>query len=75
MLEFMQTMADTKKASAILNCNFSTTEKVFNFTADTIRYSVRVNFAPSTGIIKISITGQKQEVVGTLYANATIYTD
>lgn len=75
MIEFMQTMADEKKASAILNCNFSTTEKRFNFTADTIRYSVRVNFAPSTGIITISVTGVKQEVNGTLYVNATVYTD
>lgn len=75
MIEFMQTMADQKKASAILNCGFSTTEKSFNFTADTIRYYVRVNFATSTGIIKISITGQKQEIAGILYANVTIYTD
>lgn len=75
MLEFMQTMADEKKASAILNCDFSTTERVFNFTADSIRYSVRVNFAPSTGIITISVTGVKQEVNGTLYVNTTIYTD
>lgn len=75
MIEFMQTMADEKKASAILNCGFSTTEKYFNFTSDTIRYHVRVNFAASTGIIKISITGQKQEAPGTLYANVTIYTD
>lgn len=75
MLEFMQTMADQKKASAILNCDFSTTEKTFNFTADTIRYNVRVNFAPSTGIITISITGEKQEVAGVLYTNATVYTD
>lgn len=75
MVEFMQTIADTKKASAILNCNFSTTEKVFNFTADTIRYSVHVNFAPSTGIITISVTGVKQEAPGVLYVNATVYTD
>lgn len=75
MLEFMQTMADQKKASAIINCDFSTTEKSFNFTADTIRYNVRFNFNASTGIITISITGIKQEVVGALYANAVIYTD
>lgn len=75
MLEFMQTMADQKKASAILNCDFSTTEKSFNFTADAIRYYARVNFAPSTGIITISITGQKQEAAGVLYTNATVYTD
>lgn len=75
MFEFMQTMADKKMASAILNCNFSTTEKVFNFTSDTIRYSVRVNFAPSTGIITIHVTGVKQEANGTLYVNAIVYTD
>lgn len=75
MVEFMQTMADIKKASAILNCNFSTTEKEFNFTADAIRYSVHVNFAPSTGIITISVTGVKQEAPGILYVNATVYTD
>lgn len=75
MIEFMQTMADQKKASAILNCGFSTAEKTFDFTADTIRYHVVVNFAASTGIIKISITGQKQETPGALYANVTIYTD
>lgn len=75
MIDFMQTMADEKKASAILNCAFSTTEKRFDFTADTIRYSVRVHFAPSTGIITISVTGVKQEVNGTLYVNATVYTD
>ena len=75
MLEFMQTMADQKKSSAILNCDFSTAEKAFNFTADTIRYSVHVSFAPSTGIITISITGVKQEVNGSLYVNTTVYTD
>lgn len=75
MLDFMQTMADQKKASAIINCDFSTTEKSFNFTADTIRYNVRFNFNASTGIITIAITGVKQEVVGTLYANVVIYTD
>lgn len=75
MIEFMQTIADNKKSSAILNCGFSTTEKSFNFTADTIRYNVRVNFAPSTGIIKISITGQKQESAGILYVNTSAYTN
>lgn len=75
MIDFMQTMADEKKASGILNCDFSTTEKKFNFTADTIRYSVHVKFAPSTGIITISVTGAKQEAPGTLYVNATVYTD
>lgn len=75
MIEFMQTLADKKKASAILNCGFSTTEKTFSFTADTIRYYVRVIFAASTGIIKICITGQKQEAPGILYANVIIYTN
>lgn len=75
MLEFMQTMADQKKASAILNCDFSTTEKTFNFTSDNIRYSVRVTFDSYSGIITISITGQKQEVAGTLYTNVIVYTD
>ncbi len=75
MIEFMQTMTDIKKASAILNCGFSTTEKTFNFTADTIRYNVRVNFVTSTGIIKISITGQKQEAPGTIYINTSAYTN
>ena len=75
MLDFMQLMADQKKASAIINCDFSTTVKNFNFTADTIRYNVRFNFNTSTGIITISITGIKQEVNGALYANVVIYTD
>nr|DAG42157.1 MAG TPA: hypothetical protein [Caudoviricetes sp.] len=75
MLDFMQTMADQKKASAIINCDFSTTVKSFNFTADNIRYYVRFNFNTSTRIITISITGIKQEVVGALYANVVIYTD
>lgn len=75
MLNFMQTMADQKKASAIINCDFSTTEKSFNFTADAIRYNVRFNFNASTGIITISITGIKQEAAGALYANVVVYTD
>lgn len=75
MLTFMQTTADTKKADVVLNCDFSTTTKTFNFSADSIRYNVSVNFAPSTGIIAISITGQKQEANGVLYVNATAYAD
>lgn len=75
MLEFMQTMADEKKSSAILNFTFSTVEKRVNFTADSIRYSVLAKFTPSTGIITISITGQKQEVVGMLYTNVTAFTN
>lgn len=75
MIDFMQTMADQKKANGVVNCAFSTTEKVFNYTIDNIRYSIHVNFNSTTGIIKIRITGQKQEVNGVLYANVIIYTD
>lgn len=75
MLEFMQTMITEKKASAILNCDFSITDQIFNFTADSVTYNVRIAFDSYRGIITISITGRKQEADGTLYANATIYTD
>lgn len=75
MFDFMQTMANQKKANGVVNCAFSTTEKVFNYTIDNIRYSIHVNFNSSTGIIKIRITGQKQEVNGVLYANVIVYTD
>ena len=75
MLDFMQTTADEKKASAVLNSGFTTTERVYNYTVDGIRYSVRINFNSSTGSIAISITGQKQEANGLLFANAIIYTD
>lgn len=75
MLDFMQTMADEKKASAIFNSGFTTTERVYNYTVDGIRYSVHINFNSSTGSIAISITGQKQEAVGLLFANAIVYTD
>lgn len=75
MLDFMQTMADAKKASGVLSSGFTTTEKVYNYTVDGIRYSVRINFNSSTGSIAISITGQKQEANGLLFANAIVYTD
>lgn len=75
MLEFMQTVADQKKSSGILNSAFSTTEKVFDYTIDHIRYSIHINFNSSTGDIIISITGQKQEAPGLLFANAVVYTD
>lgn len=75
MLDFMQTMADRKKASAIFNSGFTTTERVYNYIVDGIRYSVHINFNSSKGSIAISITGQKQEVVGLLFANAIVYTD
>lgn len=75
MLEFMQSTVTTKKASAILNCDFSTTDKVINLTADSITYNVRIAFDSYRGFITITITGHKEEADGTLYANATIYTD
>lgn len=75
MLEFMQTMADEKKASAVFNKAFTTTESAYDYTVEGIRYSVRINFNSSTGSIGISITGQKQEVTGLLFANAIVYTD
>lgn len=75
MLEFMQTMADEKKASAVFNKAFTTTESAYDYTVDGIRYNIRINFNSSTGSIGISITGQKQEVTGLLFANAIVYTD
>lgn len=75
MLEFMQTEADEKKASGILHSAFSTTEKVFNYTIDNIRYYIHINFNSSTGDIVIRITGQKQIGTGLLFVNAIAYTD
>lgn len=75
MLDFMQTMADEKKASVVHNSGFTTTEREYNYTADGIRYNIRINFNSSTGSIGIRITGQKQEPVGLLFANAIVYTD
>lgn len=75
MLEFMQTMADQKKASAVFNKAFTTPESAYNYTVEGIRYNVRINFNSSTGSIEIRITGQKQEVAGLLFANAIVYTD
>lgn len=75
MLDFMQVMMDEKKASAVLNTGFTTAERVYNYTVDGIRYNVRINFNFSTGSIGIRITGQKQEAVGLLFANAIVYTD
>nr|DAN59793.1 MAG TPA: Reovirus sigma C capsid protein [Caudoviricetes sp.] len=75
MLNFMQTMADEKKASAVFNSAFTTTESIYNYTVDGIRYNVRINFNSSTGNIGIRITGQKQEAPGSLFANAIVYTD
>lgn len=83
MLEFMQTIVPTvepviiesKKASAILNCQFSTTKKSFNFSVDSLSYAVEFNFNSVTGVVTITIHGIKQEKPGTLYANAIVYTD
>lgn len=75
MIEFMQTEADEKKASGILHSGFSTTEKVFNYTIDGIRYYIRINFNSATGDIVISITGQKQVGPGKLFVNSIAYTD
>lgn len=75
MLEFMQTTADEKKASAVFNSAFTTTERVYDYTVDGIRYNVRINFNSSRGSIGISITGQKQEATGLLFASAIVYTD
>lgn len=75
MLDFMQVMTDEKKASAVLNSGFTTTEREYNYTVDGIRYNVRISFNSSTGSIGIRITGQKQEAVGLLFANAIVYTD
>lgn len=75
MLDFMQIAGVKKMASCILNADFSTTGKTFNLRADDIPYMVEINFNSSTGSIAISITGQKQETAGSLFANAVIYTD
>ena len=75
MLDFMQTMTDAKKASAVLHSGFTTTGREYNYTVDGIRYNVRFNFNSSTGSIEIRITGQKQEAPGLLFANAIVYTD
>lgn len=75
MLDFMQTMADEKKASAIFNSGFTTTGSNYNYTVDGIRYTVYINFNSSTGSIRIRIIGQKQEAQGLLFANAIVYTD
>lgn len=75
MLNFMQTMTDQKMASCILNSAFSTTGRTYNYTVDSIRYSIYINFNSSTGSIRITITGQKQEAPGLLFANAIVYTD
>jgi hypothetical protein len=75
MLDFMQTMADQKMSSCILNSAFSTTGNTYNQTVDGIQYTIYINFNSSTGSIRIRIMGQKQEITGVLYANAIVYTD
>lgn len=75
MLDFMQTMADVKQATAVLNSGFKTTGREYNYTVDCVRYNVLFNFNSSTGSIEIRITGQKQEAPGSLFANAIVYTD
>lgn len=75
MLEFMQTKADQKQSTAVLNCDFSTTEVQYNLTIDGIRYNVTFNFDSYKSWITIAITGYKQEVAGVLFANAIVYTD
>lgn len=75
MLNLMQTMAGTKKGSGVLNCDFSTNDKVLTYAMDSVTLIVNFRFESNTGNILISISGQKQEVVGELYANAIVYTD
>lgn len=75
MIEFMQTIADEKKASAILNSDFSTTKREYNYTVDGVRYNISINFNSATGDIVIRIVGQGQISSGVLFANAIVYTD
>lgn len=75
MLEFMQINASAKKSSAVLNFDFSTTSQLINISVDNISYDVNVTFDSATGIITIGIRSYKLEDSGTLYANATVYTD
>lgn len=75
MLDLMQTVADEKKSSGILNSAFSTTERFLNYSIDNIRYFIYINFNSSTGDIVITIRGQRQEAPGTLFVNAVVYTD
>lgn len=75
MLEFMQINAYAKKSSAVLNFDFSTTSQLINISVDNISYYISVTFDTTTGIITIGIRSYKLENNGTLYANATVYTD
>lgn len=75
MLEFMQINNYTKKSSAVLNFDFSTTSQSLNISVDNTSYYIDVTFDTTTGIITIGICSYKLENSGTLYANATVYTD
>lgn len=75
MLEFMQINNYTKKSSAVLNFDFSTTEQLLTISVDNITYYINVTFDTTTGIISIAMRSYKLENSGTLYANATVYTD
>lgn len=75
MLEFMQINNYTKKSSAVLNFDFSTTPQLLNISVDNTSYYISVTFDATTGIITIGIRSYKLENSGTLYTNATVYTD
>lgn len=75
MLEFMQINNYAKKSSAVLNFDFSTTSQLLNISVDNTSYRISVTFDSTTGIITIVIISYKLENSGTLYANATVYTD
>ena len=75
MLEFMQINNYAKKSSAVLNFDFSTTSKLLNISVDNTSYYISVTFDSTTGIITIGFRSYKLENSGTLYANATVYTD
>lgn len=75
MLEFMQINNYAKKSSAVLNFDFSTTSQLINISVDNTSYYISVTFDTTTGIITIGIRSYKLENSGTLYANATVYTD
>lgn len=75
MLEFMQINNYAKKSSAVLNFDFSTTSQLLTISVDNTSYYISVTFDTTTGIITIGIRSYKLENSGTLYANATVYTD
>lgn len=75
MIEFMQLNGYEKKSSATLNCDFSTTTKMFDIGVDTIHYRIDVTFNSNTGDITVVIRGAKLVESGTLYVNTIVYTD